>query len=105
MARLEGNQLVTVEAYDAVAFLATNDTALTLPAASDSLRIMSLKHRTAGWEGSAPALQPLRGLRVSHRWLWISDLRRFAKLHLRRQLELGRDGSRVLGPRGVNRWL
>jgi len=68
MARLEGTQLVTVEAYDAVAFLATNDTALTLTAASNSLRIMSLKHRTAGWEVSATALQTLRGLRFSHLW-------------------------------------
>ena len=69
MARLEGTQLVTVEAYDAVAFIATNDTAITLTAASNSLRIMSLKHRTAGWEVSTrPRANDVSGWAVfSHR--------------------------------------
>ena len=54
--RLQAAVFVAGDAFDAVAFLATDDTAVTLTVggagadAGSGLRIRSLRHRTAGWE-------------------------------------------------------
>jgi hypothetical protein len=52
--RLKSAVFVAGDAFDAVAFLANDDTAMTLTVGgaggAGSLRIRSLRHRTAGWE-------------------------------------------------------